>query len=133
MRLSKSEVRSNKSMEFFEGFSQFVKEKYFLQIERDLENFDHGLELLQGNINAIRSQIEIEKAKSDRDFKELIAVVGTGVAVAGLTGDNAITECKSMFGDKFFLCQNTLLYKFILVLIACLLAWFVRKYILKRS
>ncbi|NEP91281.1 MAG: hypothetical protein F6K18_33235 [Okeania sp. SIO2C2] len=130
---AKKKVTYNRNnINFLEDLSKLVKEKYILQITKNLETSELGLRLLEDNINAIRSQIEIEKAKSDRDFKELIAVVGTGVAVAGLTGDNATTECKSIFGDKFFLCQNTLIYKLILVLIASFLAWFFRRYILKR-
>ncbi|MEM1172493.1 MAG: hypothetical protein AAGJ08_26295 [Cyanobacteria bacterium P01_H01_bin.35] len=131
-KATKKVIYHQTKIEFFNYFSQLIQEKYLLQITKELENFELGLRLLEDNINAIRTQVEIEKAKSDRDFKELIAVVGTGVAVAGLTGDDAIKECKSMLGDKFFLCQNTLLYKLVLVLIASSLAWFFRKYILKR-
>ena len=126
-------VNHETNISFLEKFSKLVKEKYFLQIEKDLESFELGLRLLEDNINAIRSQTEIEKTQSDRNFQELIAVVGTGIAVAGLTGDNAAAECKSMFGPKFFLCQNTLAYHLILVLTASVLTWLFRKYILKRS
>ena len=126
-------VNHETNISFLEKFSKLVKEKYFLQIEKDLESFELGLRLLEDNINAIRSQTEIEKTQSDRNFQELIAVVGTGIAVAGLTGDNAAAECKSMFGPKFSLCQNTLAYHLILVLTASVLTWLFRKYILKRS
>ena len=138
-RTTKKVVYHQTNINFLEDFSQLVKEKYLLQITKNLESFELGLRLLEDNINTIRSQIEIERAnrereraKSEHDFKELIAVVGSGVAFAGLTGDNATTECKSIFGDKFFLCQNTLVYKLILVLIASILVWFFRRYILKR-
>ncbi len=90
------------------------------------------MRLLEDNINAIRSQIEIENARSDRNFQELAAVVGTGVVVAGLIGENAIAECKSIFSNEFPVCQNTLVYKLILIVIVSVLTWFVRRRILKR-
>ena len=132
-KATKKVVEHPTKINFLEDFSQLVKEKYLLQIKKDLESLELGLRLLEDNINAIRSQTEIEKVKSDHDFKELIAVVGTGVAVASLTGDKATAECKSMFGDQFFLCQSTLVYHLILVLFVSLLTWLLRKYILKRS
>ncbi|NEO52898.1 MAG: hypothetical protein F6K54_07285 [Okeania sp. SIO3B5] len=131
-KATKKVVYNQTNINFLENFSQLVEEKYLLQITKDLESFELGLRLLEDNINAIHTQIETEKAKSDRDFQEFIAVVGSGVAFASLAGFNVIAECKSMFTNKFFLCQNTLLYKFILVIIGSLLAWFVRRYILKR-
>ena len=139
-KATKKVVYHQTNIKFLEDFSQLIKEKYLLQITKDLESFELGLRLLEDNINAIRSQIEIEKSKSDRDFQEFIAVVGSGVAFASLAGFNVIAECKSMFGyffgaifgNNFFLCQNTLLYKFILVIIGSVLAWFFTRYILKR-
>ena len=124
---------SRTNIDFLDDFSKLVKDKYLWQIKEDLESFELGLRLLENNINAIRSQTEIEKAKVDRDFKELITVVGIGVAIAGLTGDNAATECKSIFNDRFFLCQNTFVYNITLVFFVSLLIWLLRKYILKRS
>ena len=126
-------VNHETNISFLEKFSKLVKEKYFLQIEKDLELFELGLRLSEDNVNAIRSQTEIEKTQSDRNFQEFIAVVGTGVVVAGLTGDNATAECKSILGNEFFLCQNTLIYHLILVFTASVLTWLFRKYILKRS
>ncbi|MDY7008444.1 MAG: hypothetical protein SWX82_32125 [Cyanobacteriota bacterium] len=131
-RATKKVVSNQTNINFLEKFSQLVEEKYLLQITKDLESFELGLRLLEDNINAIHTQIETEKAKSDRDFQEFIAVVGSGVAFASLAGFNVIAECKSMFCNNFFLCQNTLLYKFILVIIGSFLAWFFRRYILKR-
>lgn len=134
-KATKKVVYHQTNIKFLEDFSQLVKEKYLLQITKDLANFDLGLRLLEDNINAIRSQIEIEKAKSDRNFKELIAVIGGGLAIASLAGDTK--ECESILPKEFFLtqniCQNTLSYKLILVLIASVLVWFFRRYILKRS
>ena len=124
---------SRTNIDFLDDFSKLVKDKYLWQIKEDLESFELGLRLLENNINAIRSQTEIERAKVDRDFKGLISVVATGVAIAGLTGDNAATECKSIFNDRFFLCQNTFVYNITLVFFVSLLIWLLRKYILKRS
>ena len=139
-RATQKVVYNQTNINFLENFSQLVDEKYLFQITKDLESFELGLRLLEDNINAIRTQVETEKAKSDRNFQELIAVVGSGVAVASLAGLNVTTEynsiCQSIFsmlGGQFSLCQYTLVYKFILALIASLLVWFFRRYILKRS
>ena len=121
------------NIKFLEEFSELVNQKYLLQITKDLANFDLGLKLLEDNIKAIRSQVEIEKAKSDRNFQELIAVIGGGLAIASLAGDKE--ECESILGQNFIppiICQTTLAYKLILVLIASVLVWFVRRKILKR-
>ncbi len=120
-------------IEFFADFSQFVKEKYFLQINRDLENFDHGLKLLQGNIQANRSQVEIEKAKSDRNFKELIVVVGTGFGFVNSMGGAAQQQCKLIFPKNYLICENTLILKLIIFFTASISVWFFRKYIYKES
>ncbi|OZH53065.1 hypothetical protein AFK68_20190 [Hydrocoleum sp. CS-953] len=104
-----------------------------MQITRDLQNFDQGLLLLEGNINAVRSQVEIEKAKSDHNFQELIAVGGTGVAVVSFIGDDAKQQCELIFSKKSDICDNTLIFKLIMILTTSIFVWFFRKYILKRS
>ena len=43
-----------------------------------------GLRLLETRINAIRSQIELEKAERDRTFQNIVTVVGAGTAVTAL-------------------------------------------------
>jgi len=118
---------------FFEDFSKLVNEKYLLQITRDLQNFDQGLNLLEGNISAIRSQVEIEKAKNDQNFQELLSVLGTGVAVVSFIGDDAKEQCEFIFPKKSPICENTLLFKLIIILSASVLVWFFRKFVLKRS
>ncbi len=129
---AREKVTINKTeIAFFEEFSKLVNEKYLLQITRDLQNFDQGLKLLEGNINAIRSQVEIEKAKNDQNFQELISVVGTGVAVVSFIGDDAEKGCELIFPKKSLVCENTLLFKLIIILSASMLVWFFRKYISK--
>ncbi|MGD1805369.1 hypothetical protein ACP6PL_07990 [Dapis sp. BLCC M126] len=127
-------VTINKTaISFLEDFSILANEKYLLQIARDLQNFDQGLLLLEGNINAIRSQVEIEKAKNDQNFQELISVVGTGVAVLSFIGNDPKKECELIFPKNFFICESTLLLKVTIILTASIFVWFFRKYILKRS
>ncbi len=132
---AREKVSINKTeIAFFQEFSQLVNEKYLLQITRDLEIFDQGLKLLEGNINPIRSQVEIEKAKSDRNFQELIAVGGTGVTFVSLMGDNAEKQCQSIIPNNWesLLCDNILVFKLIIVLTVSIFVWLFRKYILKR-
>ncbi|NEP82841.1 MAG: hypothetical protein F6K17_05100 [Okeania sp. SIO3C4] len=133
---AREKVTINKTtIEFFEEFSQLVNEKYLLQITRDLQNFDQGLKLLEGNINPIRSQVEIEKAKNDRTFQELISVVGTAVAVVSFIGDDAQKQCESLplLPKNSQVCENTLIFKLIIIVAASIFVWFFRRYILKRS
>ncbi|MGD1711826.1 hypothetical protein [Dapis sp. BLCC M172] len=106
-----------------------------MQITRDLQNFDQGLLLLEGNINAVRSQVEIEKAKSDHNFQELIAVGGTGVAFVSFIGDDAEKECKLIIPKNYHgsVCDNILIFKLMILLTTSIFVWFFRKYILKRS
>ena len=40
-------------------------------------------------MSVIRSKVEIEKAKGDNKFQEIITVGGTGVAVVSFIGDDA--------------------------------------------
>ncbi|MGD1704596.1 hypothetical protein [Dapis sp. BLCC M229] len=131
---AREKIAVNKtSIAFFEDFSKLVNEKYLLQITRDVKNFDQGLQLLEGNINAIRSQVEIEKAKSDRNFQELITVVGTGVTIVTIMDNDARRQCELILSKESFVCENTLIFKFIVILSVSILVWFFRKYISKQS
>ncbi|NEQ40986.1 MAG: hypothetical protein F6K40_34145 [Okeania sp. SIO3I5] len=133
---AREKVTINKTeIALFEEFSKLVNEKYLLQITRDLQNFDQGLKLLEGNINAIRSQVEIEKAKNDQNFQELISVVGTAVAVVSFMGDDPQNKCEliPLLSKNSPVCENTLILKLIIFFTASIFVWFFRKYILKRS
>ena len=55
-----------------------------------------GLQLLETNINAIRSQIELEKSERDRNFQNLFTLIGAGTAVSALL-DYDGKKCKAIF------------------------------------
>ena len=119
---------------FLAAFSKLVNEKYLLQITRDLKFLDQGLKFLENNISVIRSKVEIEKAKGDNKFQEIITVGGAGVAVVSLIGDDAAKECKSYpYLKNSPVCESTLIFKLIIFLTVSILVWFSRKYILKLS
>ncbi len=73
-------------------FSDLVTEKYLLQIQKDSEHLELGLKLLKDNINAVNSQVEIEKAESDRNFQDLVAIVGGGVAAVSFFKDSKLIK-----------------------------------------
>ena len=119
---------------FLAALSKLVNEKYLLQITRDLKFLDQGLKFLENNISVIRSKVEIEKAKGDNKFQEIITVGGAGVAVVSLIGDDAAKECKSYpYLKNSPVCESTLIFKLIIFLTVSILVWFSRKYILKLS
>ncbi|MFM8294068.1 MAG: hypothetical protein ACKN9E_05915 [Microcystaceae cyanobacterium] len=70
------------NLTFFDKFSDLTEKKYLPQIVRDNNNMQLGLQLLESNINALRSQIELEKSERDRNFQNMITLVGSGTAIA---------------------------------------------------
>lgn len=55
-----------------------------------------GLQLLESNINALRSQIELEKSGRDRNFQNRITLVGSGTAIAAYL-DFKGEKCQAIF------------------------------------
>ncbi|CCQ62952.1 hypothetical protein [Crocosphaera watsonii] len=97
LEIIKNKTLESDNLQLLDKFSKLSTQKYIVQIEKDYENMELGLRLLESNINIIRSRIEAEKAKSDRSFQNLVTVVGTGTALMALIDDegkkcNAITE-----------------------------------------
>ncbi|OLT59114.1 hypothetical protein [Moorena bouillonii] len=75
---------ADNNLKFLETFSKEVKENYLLQVTKDYDIMEVALRLLETRLNAIRSQIELEKAERDRNFQTLVTVVGAGTAVTAL-------------------------------------------------
>ncbi|MDJ0659229.1 MAG: hypothetical protein QNJ42_07020 [Crocosphaera sp.] len=97
LEIIKNKTLESDNLEFLNKFSNLSEEKYRVQIEKDYENMELALRLLESNINIIRSQIEAEKSKRDRNFQNLVTLVGTGTAIMALIDDEgkkcqAITE-----------------------------------------
>ncbi|NEO33955.1 MAG: hypothetical protein F6K36_26780 [Symploca sp. SIO3C6] len=84
LEIISQKVGTENHLEFLEKFSQKVQQKYLLQITKDYENMELGLRLLEASINAIRSQIELEKSQRDRSFQNIVTIVGAGTAVTAL-------------------------------------------------
>ncbi|NEP50128.1 MAG: hypothetical protein F6K65_15445 [Moorea sp. SIO3C2] len=86
---------ADNNLEFLETFSKEVKQNYLLQVTKDYDTMALGLRLLETRINAIRSQIELEKAERDRTFQTIVTVVGAGTAVTALMDFDA-KQCETV-------------------------------------
>jgi hypothetical protein len=78
----KDKAGNESDLSFLDDFSTLVEKKYLIQIDKDIEIMQLGLKLLETNLNAIRSRIELEKSSRDRNFQNIITVVGSGTAIA---------------------------------------------------
>lgn len=57
-----------------------------------------GLQLIESNINALRSQIELEKSERERNFQTLATIIATGIAAVQLVDFEKKQEtCKNFF------------------------------------
>ncbi|WP_309735965.1 hypothetical protein [Chamaesiphon sp. OTE_75_metabat_556] len=88
-------VQSN-DLEFLDRFGDLAEKKYLAQIDKDTENMQLGLKLLETNISALRSQIEIEKSERDLNFQNLVTLIGAGTAISTLF-DYDGKKCKAVF------------------------------------
>jgi len=80
-----AEESSSKELSFLRSFNQENCIYFQEKIKSDLTYFGHGSGLLDKAIASIRGIVEIEQAESDRNLQNLIAVVGVGIGVAGVT------------------------------------------------
>ena len=58
-----------------------------------------GLQLLESNINALCSQIELEKTERDQSFQNLVTIFGGGAAIfSALKLDEEVkgSQCRSL-------------------------------------
>ena len=92
-RLEKMQKRAGEEtdLKFLNDFTTTVTEKYQLQIHKDTENLDRALKLLNDTVAAVKIQVEIEKAKGDSNFQELITIVGVGWAVGSFVAQQQPT------------------------------------------
>ena len=72
---------------FLKNFTKITEEKYLLQITKDSENLELGLKLLEDIINGVRGRVELEKAQQDKNFHDIITIVGIGWATASTIGE----------------------------------------------
>jgi hypothetical protein len=83
-------------LEFLDRFGDLADKKYLTQIDKDADNMQLGMKLLETNINALRSHIELEKSERDLNFQNIVTLVGTGTAVSTLL-DYKGEKCKAIF------------------------------------
>ncbi len=141
LEIIRQKAGEESDLSFLDKFSHLVEKKYLLQIAKDTENMQLGLKLLETNINALRSQIELEKSERDRNFQNLVTIVGTGTAVAtfiDFTGE----KCKKIlkdtpFKDNMPFCDNfwigNVLVPFTFLILLGLIAWILKKLLFEKS
>lgn len=92
----KAKAGTDSDLEFLDRFGNLAEKKYLAQIDKDAENMQLGLKLLETNISALRSQIEIEKSERDLNFQNLVTLIGAGTAISTLF-DYEGKKCKAVF------------------------------------
>ncbi|MFW9261058.1 hypothetical protein A4S05_14480 [Nostoc sp. KVJ20] len=124
--LIKEKAGQNNQLDFLEKFSDIANKKYLPQITKDIENMQLGLQLLEDTINATRSRVEVEKAERERNFQELVAVAGAGIATVSLVRETA-KDCKDIFSQVRFFCNYPLSASLLLGIIVGFMVWWLRK------
>jgi hypothetical protein len=122
----KQRLDADSQLDFLNKFSDFVTKKYMVQIDKDSENMQLGFRLLEDDINAVRSRIELAKAERDRSFQEFVAVVGAGIA--GVSFAPADKNCKPIFYKSApVICDVPVLFSLLVFVIVAGLTWFIRR------
>ncbi|AFY87538.1 hypothetical protein [Chroococcidiopsis thermalis] len=128
LNLIKEKANRSDRLDFLENFSDLATKKYLLQLTKDIENMQLGLQLLKDTINAIRSHIEVEKAARDRNFQEFVAVVGAGVATVSLLKE-PVKDCKDIF-SKTDICNYPFSFSLAIGVLVGFGFWLLRKRLL---
>lgn len=126
LALIKEKAGQNNQLDFLEKFSELANKKYLPQITKDIENMQLGLQLLEDTINATRSRIEVEKSERERNFQELVAVAGAGIATVSLVKETA-KDCKDIFKQVDLFCKYPLSGSLIVGIIVGFIVWWLRK------
>jgi len=96
-----------------------------VQIDKDSENIQLGFQLLEDDINAVRSRIELTKAERDRSFQEFVAIVGAGVAGASFAP--ADKNCQPIFSRTAIICKVPVLFSLLVFVLVAGLTWLIRR------
>lgn len=78
-KLEAEKMPSN--LENLKEFSRHAKQKYLEQVQKDYENLTPGLKLLEGTVNLIRAEVEVDRSRRDRQFQNLVGTWGIALAV----------------------------------------------------
>jgi hypothetical protein len=125
LEIIRQRLDADSQLDFLNKFSDLVTKKYMVQIDKDSENMQLGFRLVEDNINAVRSRIELAKAERDRSFQEFVAVVGAGIA--GVSFAPADKNCEPIFGKTTVLCRVPVLFSILVFVITAFLTWFIRR------
>ncbi|MEH2259783.1 hypothetical protein [Nostoc sp.] len=132
LALIKEKAGQNNQLDFLEKFSGIANKKYLPQITKDIENMQLGLQLLEDTINSTRSRIEVEKSERERNFQELVAVAGAGIATVSLLKDPAKDFCskesmKDIFPKIPYFCDYPFSSSLMVGIIVGFMVWWLRK------
>jgi hypothetical protein len=72
------------SLETLKEFSRYAKQKYLAQVQKDYENLSAGLKLLEGAVNLIRAEVEVDRSTRDRNFQEVVGFYGVAFAAGSI-------------------------------------------------
>jgi|GEM_PF-3841931 len=125
LEIIRQKLELDSQLDFLNKFSDLVTQKYLVQIDKDLENMQLGFRLVEDNINAVRSRIELAKAERDRNFQEFVAVVGAGIA--GVSFTPADKNCNPIFGKTSVICKFPVLFNLLVFIIVAGVTWFIRR------
>ncbi|OWY58906.1 hypothetical protein B7486_77440, partial [cyanobacterium TDX16] len=123
----KEKAGKDNQLDLFANFINLANRKHLLQITKDIENMQLGLQLLKDTINAIRSHIEVEKAARDRNFQELVAVTGAGIATVSLLKEPT-KDCQDIFKDR--VCDYPFSFSLAIGILVGFGVWLLRKRLL---
>jgi hypothetical protein len=84
------------NVEFLKKTNEKIDDKYLLQLKKDYENFQPGLELLKDLIESIRGITAIERAQRERIFQNTVAIFGVGLAAGSATA-SVVSEFPETF------------------------------------
>ncbi len=125
----KQKAGAGNELDYLNLFANLVQDKYLEQIDKDRENMQLGIKLLEYNLNAMSSRIELEKGERERSFQALVTIIGTGIAGASLVKSEKI-ECKTPW-----ICETPVIKElavpFLLISIFAFLGWLVKTAIKK--
>jgi hypothetical protein len=124
LEMIRQRLDADSQLDFLNKFSDLVAQKYIVQIDKDSENMQLGFKLLEDDINAVRSRIELTKAERDRSFQEFVAIVGAGVAGASFAP--ADKNCHPIFSKSAVICKVPVLFSLLVFVIVAGLTWLIR-------
>lgn len=76
------DLDANSEWKFLQEFSEFTQTKFLEQIESDQANINSRLTLMENTIKTVQGIIDLERAKSDRQLNQTVAIAGIGLAIS---------------------------------------------------